>query len=146
MNLRRRRDIVIKPADKGSTVVVISKEDYINKVQQQLNDTNYYQKLNKDPTSSYITEIRRVVTMMFDKGLINKNTKNFLIPDSPRIARLYLLPKLHKPGVPGRPIVSSNGSPTENISRFVDHFLRPCTAGIPSYIRDTTDFLNKLKE
>ena len=97
MNLRRRRDIVIKPADKGSTVVVISKEDYINKVQQQLNDTNYYQKLNKDPTSSYITEIRRIMTMMFDKGLINKNTKNFLIPDSPRIARLYLLPKLHNP-------------------------------------------------
>ena len=39
-----------------------------------------------------------------------------------------------------------NGCPTENISRFADHYLQPLTACIPSYIRDTADFFNKLRE
>ena len=56
-----------------------------------------------------------------------------------------MVPKIHKPGKSGRPIVSSNGAPTENISRFVDYFLQPCVSTLPSYIRDTTEFLNRLR-
>ena len=145
-NLRRREDIVIKPADKGSAVVVLSTEDYIEKAQSQLSNGDYYQKLGSDPTSTYAAEIKEFVISMFERRLINRHTKDFLIPRSPKISRLYLLPKLHKAGVPGRPIVASNGCPTENISRFVDYYLQPLTVCIPSYIRDTTDFLNKLRE
>ena len=83
---------------------------------------------------------------MYTDGAINKKVNNYSSPVSPRISRLYLLPKLHKPGIPGRPILSSCGSPTENISRFVDYFLRPLTRALPFYIRDTTDFLQKLRE
>ena len=68
------------------------------------------------------------------------------MPINPRVARFYLLPKIHKPGNPGRPIVSSNSAPTKNISRFVDFFLQPCVTRLPSYIRDTTDFINKLRK
>ena len=78
--------------------------------------------------------------------VLYKKVKNYLSPASPRIFRLYLLPKLHKPGIPGRPIVSSCGSPTENISTFVDYFLQPLTRALPSHIWDTTDFLQKLRE
>ena len=145
-HLRRRNDVVIKPADKGSAVVVLSREDYIEKAQSQLSNTDHYKKLASDPTPIYATEIKQFVISMFERKLINKHTKDFLIPHSPKISRLYLLPKLHKVGIPGRPIVASNGSPTENISRFVDYYLQPLTVCIPSYIRDTTDFLNKLRE
>ena len=70
---------------------------------------------------------------------------NSLIPQDPRTARFYLLPKIHKAGNPGRPIVSGNGSPTERISEFVDSYLNPLVSHIPSYIQDTTDFLRKLE-
>ena len=62
-----------------------------------------------------------------------------------RLARFYLLPKIHKPGNPGRSIVSSNNSPTENISQYVDHFLRPLVRQQPGILRDTSDFLNRLE-
>ena len=60
-----------------------------------------------------------------------------------RTSELYLLPKIHKNKnpPPGRPIISANGSPTEKISQFVDHFLNPTTFNLPSYVRDTTHFL-----
>ena len=45
---------------------------------------------------------------------------------------------------PGRPIVSGIGTLTEYVSAFVDRELQPLLANIPSYIKDTTDFLNKL--
>ncbi|XP_030842371.1 uncharacterized protein LOC115924431, partial [Strongylocentrotus purpuratus] len=60
-------------------------------------------------------------------------------------ARFYLLPKIHKAGNPGRPIISGNGSPTERISLFIDSFLKPLVPQISSYIHDTPDFLRKLE-
>lgn len=54
-----------------------------------------------------------------------------------------MLPKIHKAGNPGRPIVSANGHPTEKISEFVDLHLQPHVQDLPSYLQDTTDFLRK---
>ena len=62
---------------------------------------------------------------MFERVLINKRVKDFLVPHHLWAARFYLLPKIHKPGNPGRPIEASNGAPTENFSLFTDFYLRP---------------------
>ena len=42
IRLRCRQDLVIKPADKGSAVVVLSREDHIDKADSQLSNINYY--------------------------------------------------------------------------------------------------------
>ena len=73
-------------------------------------------------------------------------TKEFLTSYFLRAARFCLLSKIHKPGHLGRPIVASNGAPTENVSLFVNNFLKPCSVRIASYILDMSDFLNELKE
>ena len=59
--------------------------------------------------------------------------------------RFYILPNIHKQGNPGRPIISSNGHPTERISEFVDYHLKPLVQTLPSYIKDTTHFLLQLQ-
>ena len=81
------------------------------------------------------------------EGEIHKQTFDYLTSLQPRTARLYLLPKIHKKcsPVPCRPVVSSNGSPTEKISEFVDFFLKPFVSSTKSYLKDTTDFLRKLQ-
>ena len=40
-SLRTREDIIIKWADKGSATIVMSKEDYITKVMQHLNNEQH---------------------------------------------------------------------------------------------------------
>ena len=40
---------MIKKADKGSTVLVMNRDDYITEVERQLNDTNFYEKLDEIP-------------------------------------------------------------------------------------------------
>ena len=56
--------------------------------------------------------------------IIDKTTGENVQMKNPRISSFYLLPKIHKPNNPGRPIVNSIGSVTEKISAFVDVHIR----------------------
>ena len=62
-------------------------------------------------------------------------------PDTPKF---YTRPKIHKTGNPGHPVVSSVNCHTYTISKYVDFHLQPIVKNIPPYMRDTTDFLQKL--
>ena len=75
----------------------------------------------------------------------SKTNKYFEVKDS-KIARFYLLPKIHKRlnNVPGRPAISNCGYYRENISAFLDFHMQPLAQAVKSYIKDTKDFLNKL--
>ncbi|KAK3747117.1 hypothetical protein QZH41_006059 [Actinostola sp. cb2023] len=55
-----------------------------------------------------------------------------------------MLPKIHKPDIPGRPIISGCDSPTEKLSIYIDYHLKPLVPLIPSYIRDTKHFLSHI--
>ena len=41
--------------------------------------------------------------------------------------------------------MSANGHPTEKISEFIDFHLRPFVENLPSYIKDTTDYLKTME-
>ena len=56
------------------------------------------------------------------------------------------MPKVHKPKIPGRPAVSSIECHTSIILKFVDHFLHPHAKLLPSYIKNTSDFINRINE
>ncbi|XP_059571208.1 uncharacterized protein LOC132244181 [Alligator mississippiensis] len=56
-----------------------------------------------------------------------------------------MLPKIHKQGNPGRPIISNHGTPTEEISGFVESILKPLVTHRASFVQDAIDFLRKLK-
>ena len=49
-SLQKREDIIIKPADKGSAVVVMDREHYFSEAKRQLNDYTFYKALDHDPT------------------------------------------------------------------------------------------------
>ena len=74
--------------------------------------------------------------------------KNFdyLNVKHPKAGRFYLLPKIHKKNIPGRPICSSIGHPTCNISKFVDAHIKDYVPKTKSYVRDTQHFISRLKE
>ena len=57
-------DIVIKKADKGSATVIMSRENYINKVRSHLDDKDHYLKLDNDPTQRFSREIKEVLIKM----------------------------------------------------------------------------------
>ncbi|XP_048729663.2 uncharacterized protein LOC125647009 [Ostrea edulis] len=142
--LKTREDIVIKKADKGSTVVVMDKQDYIAEANRQLSNQFFYRKIDFDPTKSNADAIIDTLEKMRRDEEISLETFTCLVPSNDSTpGQFYLLPKIHKEGIPGRPIVSAIGYPTEKISQFLDMHLRPHVETIPSYLKDTTDYMNK---
>ena len=144
-SLNKQRDIVIKSADKGSTTAVMDRDWYINEYLRQLNDTKFYRPLDNDITDDIQKRVQVYVERMLRDKIIDDHTKRFLIQSNPKPGRFYILPKIHKTGNPSRPIVSSNSHPSERISQFVDHHLKPLVHTTHSFMKDTTHFLNKLE-
>ena len=138
-------NIILKKADKGSAVVCMNTSDYVHEILRQLSNKESYTKLNNDPTEAYSLEIREVLFQLLNEELIDDNMMDYLDVDKARPGRFYILPKIHKPFIPGRPICSSNNHPTERISEFVDYHIRKYVTQLPSYVRDTQDFINKIK-
>ena len=109
-----------------------------------MSNKKHYQKLPTNPTTEHAALVENAIDGLRISGALDEKLSEKLKPHHPKTPRLYLLPKIHKPGNPGRPVVSSIGCHTEKISKYVDHHLQPLNQALPSYIKDTTDFLNKL--
>ena len=64
------------------------------------------------------------------------------------LGKMYLLPKIHKrlSNVPSRPVISSCGTSTKKISEFLDFQLKPVKQSSKSYIKDSGDFIRKIKD
>ena len=64
------------------------------------------------------------------------------------LGKMYLLPKIHKrlSNVPGRPVISSCGTSVKKISEFLDFQLKPVMQSSKSYIKDSGDFIRKIKD
>ena len=103
--LRNRSNVVIRPADKGGAFVVWEKELYLNEARRQLSDGRFFQRIPEDATTANQETVKAFVTQAIVKQELPQSATN-LIVQHPRTSKFYLLPKIHKPGNPGRPIVS----------------------------------------
>ena len=145
-DLENDKIIVIKSADKGSAVVVWDREDYIKEAEKQLGDEQVYEEVSND-AAPLLKTINEVIAKIRKRGDLKRDNLDYFIMKDPKFARFYLLPKIHKRlhNVPGRPVISNSGYYTENISSFLDHHLQPLAQAVKSYIKDTNEFLKKLR-
>ena len=63
------------------------------------------------------------------------------------LEKLYLLPKIHMrlENIPGIPVISNCGTPTGKVSEFLDYHLKAVMQSGRSCIKDSGDFLKKIK-
>ena len=149
-DLVQARKIRICTADKGGATVVQDVSDYEAEALRQLNNTNHYRRLAHDPTALIAQKSNDYVEVLWSKSFIDENTYRWALleEDQIRTSVFYHLPKVHKDKVkpPGRPIVSGCSGPTEKLSKLVDHWLQPVVTQLPSYVKDTTHFLQIVEE
>jgi hypothetical protein len=144
--LKNNKNIIIREADKGSAVVLMDRTRYEAEGYRQLDDRKVYERVGFNEYNSVVQRVNQVLDSMRKDSIITDEMHEFAKPKASRPARFYVLPKVHKAGVPGRPVVSACGAPTEGLSEIVDHFLQPLMTTIPSYIKDTNDFLRKVRD
>ena len=138
--------IIIRPADKGSGIVIMDTKDYLQGLEQEISDSTTYQKTTEDQTAAIQKKVKKLVSALHQKGYIGPHQRSYMLPTRPQPGQLQGNPKLHKPGAPLRTIVNGRGHPTERIAEAAEEQLRLHVESQPSYVRDTTDFLRKLKD
>lgn len=143
--LSNRQDIVIKPADKGGGIVILDRNDYVKEGDRQLGDRKFYKPLLSDPTKEHQKIVNNVLEQLVGAREIDRKLARALTSAHPVVGRFYMLPKLHKIGNPGRPIISGIGTITEPISGYIDYLIRDIPPQFPSYLRDTNHFLQEIE-
>ena len=122
LRLKTEENIVILPTDKGRVTVVIDKTlktDYNDKMDSLVNDKQTYEVLKRDPTPALQRILNNKLLTLRKTGKIDFRRYNRLRCSVPQPPKMYGLPKLHKPNIPKRPIVSFCGSPTYQLSKYL---------------------------
>ena len=122
-------NIVIQKADKGNLVVLVDKTDYINKMEEILNDISKFRKVNfKKPFKevNYLVdkekEINILLNDLFERDVFTKQELRNLKPHGSQPGILYGLCKVHKTvteGIPPfRPILSAINTPSYRLAKY----------------------------
>ena len=135
-------NIHITKADKANAVVLLNKNDYLEKMNNLLSDESTYQQLQKNPTETVNSNFNKNIKELLrgHNALVKK-----LCTQSPNLPYMYGQIKTHKPNNPARPIISSVGSATYNLSKYLVTLLNPLIGTISkSHIKNNVDLVEKL--
>ena len=126
-------------------MVIMDQEDYTNKAQTLLQDTNTYKVLTKDPTSQLKNKLIPLLKHIKQTGGLTTHKYKQLYPTSAVPPKFYGLPKIHKTGTPLRPIVSSRGSITYGVAKELSHIITPLVGQSPHHLKNTQHFIQQLQ-
>ena len=154
--------IVIKEAGKGGATIIMGQSHYKNMVENTLNDKNFYETLDSDPSKAEKLKYTKFLTN--HKNCLTKRELEYLEKFEVNSSIFYGLPKVHKSShinnkcknanssyveisdvndLKLRPIVEGPSCQTHRLSDIIDILLKPYKH-VNSYLRDTIDFLNTL--
>ncbi|XP_064479329.1 uncharacterized protein LOC135392552 [Ornithodoros turicata] len=142
-SLQEDSKIVILPADKGNSTVVLDRQDYDGKIRDLL-DNSTYENLKKDPTSQIQTKLNKILADIFKKYPDARALYSRLICRNGNAPGFYGLPKIHKPGIPLRPIVDFRSSPLRALSCYLHKVLSPLTGNTPTHVRNSANFVERV--
>ena len=156
-SLSLRRDIVVRGSDKNLGTAVMSRSWYHDEVMRQLSDETIYRALPAGTDADFIRDRTAKTLGRLLEGRakplaeLTRGLKGFcLSPPGDKtewvMARFYILPKLHKSPVAGRPIVASTAWVTTPISFVLSVVLRTAVQAIGGswVLRDTKQFVRRI--
>ena len=144
-DLKRDKERIILTADKGVALVAMKKEDYIKKSEEILN-TYTYKKITEDPTNKQKTKLISILKSIKTEGGLKEEEYRKMYPTGAVSPKYYGLPKIHKQGIPLRPIVSSTGTVTYNTAKELAKILKPLVGLSSHHVHNTKDFIDHIKE
>ena len=111
-----------------------------------LADKSKFQLLNEDPVKVTLqreNQVKSLLKKLKAENSLSEKNYNELYPTGSRIGILYGLPKIHKPNMPLRPILSSVNHYSYKLAKFFVPLLTPFTIS-PFIISDSFSFVQEL--
>ncbi|BHF61911.1 hypothetical protein SprV_0100489100 [Sparganum proliferum] len=143
--LKREDSIIIIPADKGRSTVVMNREDYNEKAKALLDDREFYRPAQNSQAKAVADRLSKLLREYRRKHVITENEWHQMKATDTALARFYGLPKIHKANVPLRPIVALKGSPTYNLAKWMYLKLKFLQGNSTTSVRSAFQFLLDLR-
>ena len=78
--------------------------------------------------------------------MISEAVYKRLYPTGAGVPKFYGLPKVHKEGIPLRPIVSSIGAASYETAKELARILKPLVRNSPYQVQNSKDFIQQIKD
>lgn len=138
---KSNKDLIVTKSDKGNVTVIMNKKLYIEKCEDLLNDETCYIKLNRDPTSTLQQKANNLVSSLLKQKVISKEISKTLTIYDQAAPKFYGLPKIHKPVLSVRPIISSIKAPNSKLTKLItDVLTNAYNKNNKYYIKDSFEF------
>nr|VZH96346.1 unnamed protein product [Spirometra erinaceieuropaei] len=144
-SLKANKDIIILPADKGRSTVVLDKSDYQNRVEDLLEDQHSHKQCRAIEMNNLITRINKSLRNLRAKEAITPNEWFSMKSTDTATARFYGLPKVHKANVLLRSIVSPLGTATYSLTKWMFGRLKFLAEGSPTRVASAHQVLERIK-
>ena len=150
--LRRLSNVIITRPDKGNGVILLDKNCYLSLLNEaSVSDTTKFRAISSKPPKRTGRPVKHYHPLLQkEKDLSNlltnvlpSNLAKKLCPKGSRLARLYGLPKTHKPRLCMRPILSATATYNYDLAKWLDTILKPLATN-RFMVQDTFSFVHEL--
>lgn len=100
--------------------------------------------MTTNPTNRVLKKMNSFIDEWHRKGYIDFRTQRRLKDSSCNPPRIYGLPKIHKENRPLRPVVSTIGSATYNMARFLADVIGKVVGKTVFHVRNSFDFAEEI--
>ncbi|XP_044753737.1 uncharacterized protein LOC123313092 [Coccinella septempunctata] len=142
--LRDNPQIVVTRADKGNSTVVMNKSTYETKIRELLSDTTTYKRIKRDLTNSLQKHNNDIIKKWENSEFISPTLARSLTVHNSISPKIYGLPKLHKPNIPLRPIISYTQTPFYKLSKYLASGLSNVINKNPFYTKNSYELKQEL--
>ena len=108
---------------------------------RELLNTYTSRKLKGDPTATQEAKIGQISRGFVEKEEISNDLYERLRPTGRQLPRIYGLPKIHKDGVPLRPIVACISSPSYQLAKYVAQLISHLAGSTDLFVKSSGHFV-----
>ena len=123
----------------------MDQEDYVQKAEELLNQ-HTYRTISSDPTTRYKNKLINLLKSIKTEGGMNENLYRRLYPTGAGSPKFYGFHKIHKVGIPLRPMVCSIGAVSYETSKELAWILNLLVGKSPYHVHNTQDFIQQIKD
>ena len=123
--LKKQKSTVIKPSDKNTGTCISTDTLYSNECWRLLSDSRTYSQLTLQEKEEFLKKAAGDLIILLQKHNVSKEDEKFLkiFLDNFDIPKFYIIWKIHKNPIVGRPIVAGCRWLTTAASIFVGEYL-----------------------
>jgi hypothetical protein len=145
--LKRDNSIIVLTADKGGSTVIMNRDDYDSKMTEIVSNPTDYEKVDPKFPEKTKKALEKLCSRLKTEKLATADEINSIKPgDTYKTPHIYGAPKIHKPNIPLRPIVSTIDSSTRKLENYIKNILTPLTNNSKYNIKNANQALLQIQE